>query len=231
MEILDWTPLYISIKTSLISTIITFIIGIIISYIMANYSGKYKGLIDGVLTLPLVLPPTVVGFILLLIIGKNGFVGEFLLKYDKTLIFSWAATVIASTSVAFPMMYRTSRASFEQIDTNIINAARTLGLSEWKIFYKIAIPLAFPGIIAGVVLSFARALGEFGATLMIAGNIPGKTQTMPLAIFFAVEGGDMKSASIWVLAIMIISILMMVILNLWSDYYLKKVGTKVGRRK
>ena len=141
-----------------------------------------------------------------------------------TLVFSWSATVIASTAVAFPMMYRTSRAAFEQIDNNIICAARTLGLSEWKIFYKIAIPLAWPGIIAGIVLSFARALGEFGATLMIAGNIPGKTQTMPLAIFFAVEGGDMKIAMTWVIIITLISISMILILNYWSENQQKIIG-------
>ncbi|MGL5327801.1 MAG: molybdate ABC transporter permease subunit [Peptostreptococcaceae bacterium] len=221
---LDWSPLIISLKTAIISTMITFIIGIVVSYLMANYNGRYKGIIDGLLTLPLVLPPTVVGFLLLLIIGKNGLIGQVLLKYDKTIVFSWLATVIASTAVAFPMMYRTTRASFEQIDNNMISAARTLGLSEWKIFYKIAIPLAWPGIIAGIVLSFARSLGEFGATLMIAGNIPGKTQTMPLAVFFAVEGGDMKVAFVWVIIIMMISIIMILILNYWSERHLKIIG-------
>lgn len=221
---INWSPLWISIKTSFLSTIITFVIGIIVSYLMANYKGRYKGILDGVFTLPLVLPPTVVGFFLLLLIGKNGYVGKLLLNFDMTLVFSWSATVIASTAVAFPMMYRTSRAAFEQIDNNIICAARTLGLSEWKIFYKIAIPLAWPGIIAGIVLSFARALGEFGATLMIAGNIPGKTQTMPLAIFFAVEGGDMKIAMTWVIIITLISISMILILNYWSENQQKIIG-------
>ena len=126
------------------------------------------------------------------------------------------------------MMYRTTRSSFEQIDPNIISAARTLGLSEFKIFYKIAIPLAWPGIIAGIVLSFARAMGEFGATLMIAGNIPGKTQTMPLAIFFAVESGDMSTALKWVAIIVFISFIMIMILNYWSEYNLKITG-KRGR--
>ena len=226
---INWSPLWISIKTSFLSTIITFVIGIIVSYLMANYKGRYKGILDGVFTLPLVLPPTVVGFFLLLLIGKNGYVGKLLLNFDMTLVFSWSATVIASTAVAFPMMYRTSRAAFEQIDNNIICAARTLGLSEWKIFYKIAIPLAWPGIIAGIVLSFARALGEFGATLMIAGNIPGKTQTMPLAIFFAVEGGDMKIAMTWVIIITLISISMILILNYWSENQQKIIG-KVKRK-
>lgn len=222
----DWSPLIISLKTAFLATFITFVIGIIASYFMSNYKGKYKGLIDGLFTLPLVLPPTVVGFFLLLVVGKNGVVGKFLLQFDITIIFSWWATVISATVVAFPMMYRTSRAAFEQIDVNMISAARTLGLSEWKIFYKIAIPLAWPGIIAGIVLSFARALGEFGATLMIAGNIPGRTQTMPVAIFFAVEGGDMTKAIMWVLIITFISICMILILNYWSEVQQRIIGKR-----
>ena len=222
----DWSPLIISLKTAFLATFITFVIGIIASYFMSNYKGKYKGLIDGLFTLPLVLPPTVVGFFLLLVVGKNGVVGKFLLQFDITIIFSWWATVISATVVAFPMMYRTTRSAFEQIDVNMISAARTLGLSEWKIFYKIAIPLAWPGIIAGIVLSFARALGEFGATLMIAGNIPGRTQTMPVAIFFAVEGGDMSKAMMWVLIITVISIAMILILNYWSEVQQRIIGKR-----
>ncbi|MCQ2969629.1 MAG: molybdate ABC transporter permease subunit [Clostridium sp.] len=225
---MNFSPLWISIKTSLLATLITFVLGITISYLVVNYKGRLKGIIDGILTLPLILPPTVLGFFLLLIFGKNGPVGKILNLFDTTIIFSWTATVIAATVVAFPMMYRTTRSSFEQIDPNILSAARTLGLSEFKIFYKIAIPLASPGIIAGLVLSFARAMGEFGATLMIAGNIPGKTQTMPLAIFFAVEGGDMSMALKWVAIIVFISFFMIIILNYWSDYNLKVTG-KRGR--
>lgn len=215
------SPLWISIKTALLATSITFILGIISAYWMANSKNKFKGIIDGLFTLPLILPPTVIGFFLLLLCGKNGPIGQFLLQFDFTLIFSWTATVIAATVVSFPMMYRTSRASFEQIDTNILSAARTLGLSEVKIFFKIALPLAWPGIIGGLILSFARAMGEFGATLMLAGNIPGKTQTMPLAIFFAVEGGDMKSAMIWVIILVSLSLFMILILNYWSDIQLR----------
>lgn len=222
----DWSPLVISLKTSFLATIITFVIGIMASYLMANYKGRYKGFIDGIFTLPLVLPPTVVGFFLLLLFGKNGVIGKYLLEFDVTIIFSWWATVISAIVVAFPMMYRTCRAAFEQIDNNMINAARTLGLSEWKIFYKIAVPLAWPGIIAGIVLSFTRALGEFGATLMLAGNIPGKTQTMPVAIFFAVEGGDMNKAMMWVLIITTISIGMILILNYWSETQQKIIGKR-----
>lgn len=223
---MDFSPLWISLKTAFLATIITSIIGIFISYKMANYKGRGRGVIDGVFTLPLILPPTVIGFFLLLICGKNGFVGKIFMSFNKNIIFSWSATVIAATVVAFPMMYRTCRSAFEQIDKNMISAARTLGLSETKIFFKIAIPLAWPGIIGGLVLSFARALGEFGATLMIAGNIPGKTQTMPVAIFFAVEGGDMNKAMLWVLIIVAISFIMIFLLNYWCDTQQKLIGNR-----
>lgn len=223
---MDFSPLWISLKTAFLATIITSIIGIFISYKMANYKGRGRGLIDGVFTLPLILPPTVIGFFLLLICGKNGFVGKIFMSFNKNIIFSWSATVIAATVVAFPMMYRTCRSAFEQIDKNMISAARTLGLSETKIFFKIAIPLAWPGIIGGLVLSFSRALGEFGATLMIAGNIPGKTQTMPVAIFFAVEGGDMNKAMLWVLIIVAISFIMIFLLNYWCDTQQKLIGNR-----
>lgn len=223
---MDFSPLWISLKTSFLATIITSIIGIFISYKMANYKGRGRGIIDGILTLPLILPPTVIGFFLLLLCGKNGFVGKIFMSFNKNIIFSWSATVIAAAVVAFPMMYRTCRSAFEQIDKNMISAARTLGLSETKIFFKIAIPLAWPGIIGGLVLSFARALGEFGATLMIAGNIPGRTQTMPVAIFFAVESGDMNKAMIWVLIIVAISFIMIFLLNYWSDIQQKLIGNR-----
>ena len=223
---MDFSPLWISLKTAFLATIITSIIGIFISYKMANYKGRGRGFIDGIFTLPLILPPTVIGFFLLLICGKNGFVGKIFMSFNKNIIFSWSATVIAATVVAFPMMYRTCRSAFEQIDKNMISAARTLGLSETKIFFKIAIPLAWPGIIGGLVLSFARALGEFGATLMIAGNIPGRTQTMPVAIFFAVESGDMNKAMLWVLIIVAISFIMIFLLNYWCDTQQKLIGNR-----
>lgn len=218
------SPLIISLKTAAVSTFITSIIGIIVAYLMSQYSGKLKGLIDGLLNLPLILPPTVVGFFLLVIFGKNGPIGKLLLLFDTSIIFSWSATVISAVIVSFPMMYRTTLASFEQIDYNLINAAKTLGLSRFSIFTKISIPLAFPGIIGGIILSFARAIGEFGATLMLAGNIPGKTQTMPLAIFFAVEGGNMNAAYNWVITITSISLCSILILNYYSKRHLKSIG-------
>lgn len=222
------TPLWISIRTSLLATIITFFLGIGTAYLVANYKGKGRGIIDSILTLPLVLPPTVLGFFLLFFFGKNGPAGKFLMNYfEINIIFSWTATVIAAVVVAFPMMYRSARSAFEQIDDNLISAAKTLGMSNWRIFYKISIPLAWPGIIGGVVLAFARALGEFGATLMIAGNIPGRTQTMPLAIFFQVQAMNYKGAMLWVATIVAISVVMILILNFWSDKQQDIVGKRV----
>lgn len=215
---LDLSPMWISLKTSLTATVITFFIGIAAAQWIANYKGKFKGILDTVFTLPLVLPPTVVGFFLLLIFGTNGPIGKILLKLGTTIIFSWSATVISAVVVSFPLMYKTSRAALEQIDRNIVNAARTLGISEWRVFWKITLPLAWPGIAAATVLSFARALGEFGATLMVAGNIPGKTQTIPVAIYFAAEGGEMKTALIWVILIVIISTVVMFLMNYWTDH-------------
>lgn len=214
---MDLSPLYISLKTAGMATIITFFLGIYMARIMQNLR-KYQGFIDGIITLPLVLPPTVVGFFLLLFLGKNSPIGQILLTFDINIVFSWPATVITAIVVSFPLMYRTTKAAFEQIDQDIISAARTLGLSEEKIFWKIIIPLAKSGIIAGTILSFARALGEFGATIMLAGNIPGKTQTMSTAIYSAVQANDQDLAFFWAGIIIIVSILVILIMN----YYLKQ---------
>lgn len=221
---MDISPLIISIKTSLVATLITFILGIIISYKIFWYKGRCESLIDTILTLPLVLPPTVVGFFILITIGKNGPVGMILKTIDINLIFTWTATVISAVIVSFPIMYRSLKSSFEQIDNNMIFAAKTLGLSEKEIFMKIMLPISYPGIIGAIILSFARAIGEFGATLMIAGNIPGKTQTMPIAIFFAVESGDMNKAMIWVMIIIGISSIVITISNFISKSRDKKFG-------
>lgn len=225
----EFSPLWISIKTSIAATFIVFFIGIAIAWFMAGYKGKAKGVLDGILTLPMVLPPTVVGFILLMIIGKNFPLGQLLSGFGITLIFTWVATVIAATVVAFPLMYRTCVGAFSQIDVNVINAARTLGVSEWRIFWKIVVPMAWPGIAAGTVLAFARALGEFGATIMIAGSIPGKTQTIPIAIYFAVANGETGNAVKWVILIFIISLTVMVATDKWAE----KQGSLVSsaRRK
>ncbi|HJG04329.1 molybdate ABC transporter permease subunit [Megamonas funiformis] len=211
---MDFSPLYISLKTAGLATVITFILGIYAARFICKLK-KYKGFIDGIITLPLVLPPTVVGFFLLLFLGKNSFIGQFLAVFDINIIFSWSATVITAVVVSFPLMYRTTRGAFEQIDKDLIFAARTLGMSEEKIFWKIILPLAKSSILAGAILSFARALGEFGATIMLAGNIPGKTQTMSTAIYSAVQANDQEAAFVWAGIIIIVSLMVMVLMNYW----------------
>ncbi|MDJ0898967.1 MAG: molybdate ABC transporter permease subunit [Xenococcus sp. MO_188.B8] len=210
-------PIWISLKTATTATIITFFLGIIIAWWMLNYQGKSKGLIEGLLTAPLVLPPTVVGFLLLLLLGRNGFIGQILDYFGVTIIFSWYATVIASTVVSFPLMYKTALGAFKQIDSNLLACARTLGASEWNIFWRIILPLAKPGLIAGTLLAFARALGEFGATLMLAGSIPGRTETIPIAIFFAAEGGEMDRAFWLVIIMLAISLGVIIAINYWTE--------------
>jgi molybdate transport system permease protein len=173
-------------------------------------------LIDGIFLLPLVLPPTVVGFLLLLLFGRNGPLGKLLLSVGATVVFSWPATVIAAAVVAFPLMYLTARAALEQVDPEYLQAARTLGATEWRVFREVALPLAWPGVLAGTILSFARALGEFGATLMIAGDIPGKTETIPIAIYFAVEANEIERAVVWCFVDIAISLTLLAGLYFWT---------------
>lgn len=220
----DISPLWISLKSSAIATFITFFLGIAAARWMLSTRIRGKALIEGILISPLVLPPTVVGFLLLLLFGRNGAIGQFLLQFDLTIIFTWQAAAITATVVSFPLMYKTALGAFEQIDANLLNAARTLGASEWQVFWRIMLPLAWPGILAGTILAFARALGEFGATLMLAGNIPGQTQTIPMAIYFAVEAGDMRQAAIWVLIILSLSLSVLTAVNFWTD--LQRISPK-----
>ncbi len=209
----DLTPLWISLKTAFVATVFAAIVGILVARWMMGYRGRARGLIDGVLTLPLVLPPTVVGFLLLLLLGKNSPVGEILSEWGISIIFTWSAAVLAATVVAFPLMYKTVLGAFEQVDFTLISSARTLGASEWRIFWQILLPLAWPGVLAGTVLAFARALGEFGATLMVGGSIPGVTQTIPIAIFFAAESGRMGVALGWVLLMIAVSLIVIAGIN------------------
>ncbi len=245
---IDLSPVWISLKTAATATAIAFLLGVVVARWMLGYRGIAKGAIDAIFTAPLVLPPTVVGFLLLLLLGKNGPIGQLLRLFDITVIFTWYATVIAATVVAFPLMYKSALGAFKQIDTNLIAAARTLKASELRIFWRIIVPIAKPGIISGILLSFARALGEFGATLMLAGSIPGKTQTIPVAIYFAAESGAMDLALAWVSIILFISFGVIIAVNLWSEHNKKhkprsstpktdrdltseKIGEKLGTNK
>ena len=220
---MSYSPILISLKAAVIATIITFICGIYAAYLTTKLK-RFKGLVDGFLTLPLVLPPTVVGFFLLIFLGKNSFIGKFLALYDISIVFSSTATIIASAVVSFPLMYRTARGAFEQLDRNMIYVARTLGLSEHEIFLKIMLPNSFSSIMAGTILAFARALGEFGATIMLAGNIPGKTQTMAVAVYSAVQGGNRALAYKWVAIMVAISFIAILIMNKLESVKINKVG-------
>ena len=222
---LDLSPLWISLKVALPATIFTFVLGICAARTVVKLKHG-QAVLDGLFTLPLVLPPTVVGFFLLLAFGKNSLVGQFFSQFGFYFIFSWQGAVIASTVVSFPLMYRTVRGAFEQINPEYLYAARTLGMTERKIFRKIMLPLAWPGILAGTILSFARALGEFGATIMIAGNIPGKTQTMSVAVYTAVQAGDRESAFLWVMIIVCFSFVMMLALNFWTSFQVRLIRQK-----
>jgi molybdate transport system permease protein len=210
---IDPSPLLISLATTCAATVATFFLGMLSARSMYKSHGRWRSWIDGILTLPLVLPPTVLGFFLLLIFGRRSFIGLALERIGVTIVFSWPATVIAATVVAFPLMYRTALGGFEQVNPTLLQAARTLGASEWTVFRRVLLPLAAPGVIAGTILAFARALGEFGATLMLAGNIPGRTQTMPLAIYSAVASGDMRLAYLWVSLIVVLSLAIIRLLN------------------
>lgn len=218
---MNFSPLIISIKVSVIATIITFFLGIIGARVVVKMK-RGKGLVDGIITLPMILPPTVVGFFLLLLFGKNSPLGRLLMNFDISIVFTWVAAVIASTVVSFPLMYRTVRGAFEDVDSDMIAAARTLGLSETKIFWKIIVPNVFPSIMAGTILAFARALGEFGATIMIAGNIPGRTQTMAVAVYTAVQSGNRELAYKWVAIICTISFASMFLMNYITSRHVKK---------
>lgn len=210
---IDAAPLLISLATTCAATVATFFLGLVAAWFLYGVRGSLRAWIDGILTLPLVLPPTVVGFFLLLLLGRRSPMGQALEHIGVTIVFSWPATVIAATVVAFPLMYRTTLGAFDQVNPTLLDAARTLGASEPAVFRRVLLPMAAPGILAGTVLAFARALGEFGATLMLAGNIPGRTQTMPMAIFSAADSGDMRSAFLWVALILILSLAIIRLLN------------------
>ena len=182
---MDWSPILISMRTAGLSIVFTFFMGILAAWMVVRISNPLvKTILDGIFTIPLVLPPTVVGFFLLYVFGVKRPVGQFFLEYFSVKIaFSWGATVLAAVVMSFPLMYRSARGAFEQVDDTLVQAARTLGMGEWTIFRKVLLANAVPGVVSGGVLAFARGLGEFGATAMIAGNIAGKTRTLPMAVY------------------------------------------------
>ena len=194
-----WVPLLLSLKVAGWATLLATVAGTAAAYGLSRWRWPGRDLLDAILTLPLVLPPTVLGYYLLVLLGRRGIIGETLAKWDIELIFTWQGAVIAAAIVAFPLVFKSARAAFENVDAQLENAARVLGVSEVGVFFRVTLPLAARGIVAGVLLAFARALGEFGATLMIAGSLPGRTQTLSVAIYEAVQAGDDRTANLLVL--------------------------------
>lgn len=219
-----WSPLWITLKTGIVATIIAFFLGLLVAQWVMKRDDKAKALIDSILTLPMVLPPTVMGFVLLLLFSKNRLVGAFLNRhFGLVLPGTWIACVIAAIVIAFPLMYRNARAAFEQVDITLIYAARTLGMSELVIFWKIIIPNAMPGILAGTILAFARAIGEYGATSMFAGNILGRTSTVSQQIAVQMSNDNWEVAGFWTLLIVLISGVVVLVMNLLSQRGMKSV--------
>ncbi|GLB23792.1 molybdenum ABC transporter permease subunit [Lacrimispora xylanolytica] len=214
---IDFSPLFLSLKTGILATVLTFFLGTAAARGVMRLNHRAKSVVDGILTLPLVLPPTVAGFLLLFLFSLRRPLGAFLWEhYEVKLVQTWLGCIMAAFVIAFPLMYRNARAAFEQVDVTMIYAGRTLGLSERKIFWKIIVPMAGPGLASGTVLSFSRAIGEYGATTMLAGNILGKTRTISVAIATEVAAGNWEVAGFWVLVIVGISFLMVVLINLVS---------------
>ena len=223
-ESLDWSPLIISLKTGVVATIVSFFLGLFAARKVIRLPYTAKAVVDGILTLPMVLPPTVAGFILLLIFSRRRPVGIFLdQQLDIQVVHTWLGCILAATVIAFPLMYRNARAAFEQIDSNLVYAGRTLGMSEMNIFWRIVVPTAGPGIASGTILTFARAMGEYGATSMLAGNIPGKTGTISQRIAMVIQDGDYVTAGFWVIIVLLIAFVIIFLVNLITGSRMKNV--------
>ena len=221
---LDWSPLWISLKTGVVATVISFFLGLWAARRVIKKDYRTKSILDGILTLPMVLPPTVAGFFLLLIFSRRRAFGIFLNDtFDIQVVHTWLGCIIAATVIAFPLMYRNARAAFEQIDANLVYAGRTLGMSELSIFWRIVVPTAGPGIASGTILTFARAMGEYGATSMLAGNIPGKTGTVSQRIAMVIQDGDYVTAGFWVVIVLIIAFFAIFLINMITGKHMKNV--------
>ena len=215
---LDWSPLWVTLKTTLTAIVFIFILGLAAAYLTLHVSPRVRDLLDTVFTIPMVLPPTVCGFLLLLLLGSKTPIGQWFNSIGFPLVFSWPATVIAAVVVAFPLMYRNARGAFENLDPNMLDAARTLGWKESKIFFKLMLPLSWSSIAAGTVLAFARALGEYGATLFLAGNYAGITRTIPISIYFYWKTGHTDIAIFWTIVVLVFSFVVILFINLWSQH-------------
>ena len=215
---IDYRPFWVSIKTSGLALVIAFALGLFASWKTMGTTSRVKGLLDSVFTIPMVLPPTVCGFLLLMLFGRSTGVGQWLIAHGISIVFTWPAAVISAVVVSFPLVYRTALGAFESLDTQMLDAARTLGWSERRIFAKLMMPLGWPSIAAGTVLAFARAMGEFGCTLFFAGNYAGITQTIPIAIYFEWMGGNTSVALFWVVVVIVFSFLVILFINMYTAH-------------
>ena len=213
MEI-DWFPLWLSLKVAVASTLLAFAGGLALAYVLANGTFRGRDVLDAAVTLPLVLPPTVLGYYLLIVLGRDAWLGRLYEQITGSpLVFTWQGAVLAAMLHSAPLLIKTSRAALESVDHSYERAARSLGASEWRLFWRVTLPLAWRSILAGAALCFARSLGDFGATLMVAGNIPGRTQTVAVAIYDAVESGNGQVARVLVLVVSAIALLILTIAN------------------
>lgn len=205
-------PLWLTLKVALVATLIAGVVGVLLGWWLARRPFAGRSIVDALLMLPMVLPPTVIGYYLIVLIGRNGAIGQYLDRwFGINLIFTWQGAVIAASVVSLPLVYKGARAAFEEVDGRFANAARTLGAGELEVFLRVSLPLAIRGITAGLMLAFARAMGEFGATLMIAGNLPGKTQTLSIAVYEAVQAGNDGRALWLTLVISVVCIVVLVV--------------------
>jgi molybdate transport system permease protein len=208
----DLTPLWLTLKVAGVATLATFVVGVMLAFLVARSRFWGKEGLDSLCTLPLVMPPTVLGYYLIVLIGNQGWLGSWLkATFGISLIFTWQGAALAAAVVSLPLIYKSARAAFEGVDHNLENAARTLGASETGVFLRVSLPLAWRGILAGAMMAFARAMGEFGATLMVAGNLPGKTQTLSLAVYDAMQSGNDQAATILVIIISTVCLAILVV--------------------
>lgn len=212
LTILDWDPLWLTLRVATLATLVALVLGTASALLFARVRFPGRDVLDAILTLPMVMPPTVLGYYLIVVFGRNGWFGPWLEQtFGIHLIFTWQGAVVAAAIVAFPLVFKSARAAFENIEPTLERAARTLGSTEPAVFFRVTLPLATRGIVAGTLLAYARAMGEFGATLMIAGNLPGRTQTLSMAVYDAVQAGDQARADMLVVVISVTCVLILVV--------------------
>jgi molybdate transport system permease protein len=230
VSVFDWSPVWLSLRVALSALAIVVVLGTLAARWTARHAFPGRDVVDGLFLLPLVLPPVVTGFALLVLLGRNGPVGRFLESaFGVRVVFTIHAAILAAAVVAFPLMYQSAKAAFQSVDPRLEDAARTLGAGEARVFLAVTLPLAWPGVVAGMALAFARSLGEFGATAMVAGNIPGETTTVPLAIYFLADAGELRTAGLYALGISALSMILVVGLNVWTRRRTPRWQRRAGR--